>query len=602
MAERADLRAIKERTDIVSLVSRYVTLAKSGASYKGRCPFHQDSTPSMVVNPEKGLWHCFGCGAGGDAIAFLMKIERLSFLEAAGRLAEEAGLSLERGREDGEREKLRLVVAAAAEHFAANLHGGREGRRARDYLTGRGFDEAAWKRYGLGYALPGWDGIKRALAGKFGIPALLAAGLLVEGDKGVYDRFRDRAIFPIHDLSGRPVAFGGRAFDGEPKYLNSPATPLFDKSRFLYGLHSARDAMRDARFAVLVEGYTDVLTLHEAGIANVVGSMGTALTQGQAELFKRFVDDVVIAYDRDAAGGAAAVRGMQILRNSGLGVRVAVLAEGEDPDSLVRRHGAEAMREALRVAVPFHTFYLDSLAKAHDASTVSGKERILAAAREFYHDVQSLPLRDQIARGIAELLDLPWEGVARELSSRVRRVPRPAEEPADTAPPVLWGPEDDLLALALRGEVEWDRVSAVAGLDDFSPANRPIVEALADAPKSPTISRWIVDRLQGQPDAAERAAYYALAPVDYGKGVESVLEQALDRLVRVPAVERKLEAVATELKSAAGDRARWEELTRLQQELMKERQRLVSKDARRGLHGREEGEEAREGAARATRP
>jgi DNA primase len=592
MALKQDVQAIKERVDLISLVSRYVTLTKSGSSHKGRCPFHKDDTPSFMVNGEKGLWHCFGCGEGGDLFAFLMKIERLTFIEAAQRLADEAGVSLSSSREDGEREKLRAVVAAVAEHYAANLGDTRQGAGARAYLESRGFDEAAWKRYGLGYALPGWDNVKRAFGGRFGQDALLQAGFLVEGEKGTYDRFRDRTMFPIYDVSGRPIAFGGRAFEGEPKYLNSPTTPLFDKSRHLYGLHWARDAMRDARCAILVEGYTDVLTLHQAGLVNVVGSMGTSLTQGQADLLGRLVEEVVIAYDRDTAGGAGAVRGMQILRNSGLAVRVARLAEDEDPDSLVRKHGGDAMREAVRDAVPFHRFYLDSLAAKHDPSSVVGKERVLAEARDFYRGVRSLPLQQEIARGIADLLDLPPEGVARELAARPAR--RGADDPQrDETSGARWGAEDDLLALLLRGDVGWTRVAAVASAFDFSPAHRPIVEALANAPESPRISAWVVERLREQGHEAEAAvaSYYALAPVEFAD-VERAFEDALDQAVRLPALERKLADVETGIRSAAAadDWEEWARLTREQQVLSLEKSSVAAeRDARRGMHGRDKG-------------
>jgi DNA primase len=602
MALKQDVQAIKERIDLISLVSRYVTLTKSGSSQKGRCPFHKDDTPSFMVNGEKGLWHCFGCGEGGDLFAFLMKIERLTFIEAAQRLADEAGVSLSSSREDGEREKLRAVVAAVAEHYAANLGDTRQGAAARAYLESRGFDEAAWKRYGLGYALPGWDNVKRAFGGRFGQDVLLQAGFLVEGEKGTYDRFRDRTMFPIYDLSGRPIAFGGRAFEGEPKYLNSPTTPLFDKSRHLYGLHWARDAMRDARHAVLVEGYTDVLTLHQAGLVNVVGSMGTSLTQGQADLLGRLVEEVVIAYDRDKAGGAGAVRGMQILRNSGLAVRVARLAEDEDPDSLVRKHGVDAMREAVRDAVPFHRFYLDSLAAKHDPSSVVGKERVLAEARDFYRGVRSLPLQQEIARGIADLLDLPPEGVAHELAARPAR--RGADDPqGDETARARWGAEDDLLALLLRGDVGWTRVAAVASASDFSPAHRPIVEALANAPESPRISAWVVERLREQGHEAEAAvaSYYALAPVEFAD-VGRAFEDALDQAVRLPALERKLANVETGIRSAAAgdDWEGWARLTREQQVLSLEKRSLAAeRDARRGMHGRDQGKAQGEGAAEA---
>jgi DNA primase len=546
---RADVQAIKERVDVIGLISRYVSLSKSGANFKGRCPFHKDDTPSMVVNAEKGLWHCFGCGEGGDIIAFLMKIERLSFLEAVKRLAVEVGIAFD-ASEDGERQKLLRITAEAAEYFAANLTGNPAGQKARAYLLERGYDENAWARYGLGYALPGWDSLKRRFGPRLGEATLVELGLLVKGDEKTYDRFRDRTIFPIHDLSGRPIAFGGRAFDGEPKYLNSPKTQLFDKGRLLYGLSWAREGMATTRTAVLVEGYTDVLTLQQAGLTNCVGSMGTSLTQGQADLLKRFVDDVVISYDQDAAGGAAAIRGMQILRNSGLGVRVVQLPSGEDPDGLVRRDGAEAMEAAIRVAVPFHRFFVDRVLAEHDPSTTRGKERILDAVREFYQAVRVPTLREEIERSLSDLLDLSVESVRRELPRRreIHWSDRDAQEEV-----VAWGEEEVLLALLLRGDVTWDRIAGVATPEAFSEKNRPIVEALSSG-----VAEWtaLVDHLDEE--SSRRASYYALAPIQFSD-TEKAVKDALARLVPLPEVEQELKDLTRELEEAAevGDWERW---------------------------------------------
>ncbi len=549
---RADVQAIKERVDVIGLISRYVSLAKSGANFKGRCPFHKDDTPSMVVNAEKGLWHCFGCGEGGDVIGFLMKIERLSFIEAVKRLADEVGMSFE-ASEDGERQKLRQISAEAAEYFAANLSGDAAGKKARAYLLERGYDKEAWALYGLGYALAGWDNLKRRFGSRHGEATLVELGLLVRGDENTYDRFRDRTIFPIHDLSGRPVAFGGRAFNGEPKYLNSPKTPLFDKGRLLYGLSWAREGMSATRTAVLVEGYTDVLTLQLAGLTNCVGSMGTSLTQGQADLLKRFVDDVVISYDQDAAGGAAAIRGMQILRNSGLGVRVVRLPSGEDPDGLVRRDGAEAMEAAIRAAVPFHRFFVDRVLAEHDPSTVRGKERILDAVREFYQAVRVPTLREEIERHLADLLDLSVESVRRELPRRrdVHWSDRNAQGAVET-----WGEEEVLLSLLLRGDITWDRIGGVATPEAFSDVNRPIVEALSSGVAELSA---LVDHLDEE--SSRRASYFALAPVRFSD-TDKAVKDALARLVPLPKVEQELKDLTTELEEAeeAGDLERWNRL------------------------------------------
>ena len=499
--QRADVKEIKSRLDIVSIISRYLTLTKSGAGYKGKCPFHKDDTPSMTVSAEKGLWHCFGCGEGGDVIGFVMKIERISFIEAVRRLAEEVGMTIDTV-EDGARDELRDIMAGVANAFVRNLRS-KGGEKAREYLLNRGYPESCWLSYGLGYALPGWDHVKRAFA-KHGEATLLKLGLLVQGDNGTYDRFRDRVIFPILDLSGRPVGFGGRAFEGEPKYLNSSQTPLFDKGRLVYGISWAREKMSQTRTAVLVEGYTDVLSLHQAGIRHAVGSMGTSLTHGQAELLARFVKEVVIAYDQDAAGSAASLRGMHILRNTGLDVRVAELPAGDDPDGFVRSHGAEAMEGVLEDALPFHDFFVNNLTTRHDLSTVRGKEDLLGEAREFANVIQSEVLFTETVSRVADVTDLSQEYVRKVLLS----TPSPRLE--GESPRTVEGHvtiEDDILSLVLRGDIPWDKLASLVSAEDFSEANRPIVRCLQDGK---TDLEDIVVQLDEE--GARRASLYVLAP------------------------------------------------------------------------------------------
>ncbi len=577
--QRADVKEIKARLDIVSVISRYVALTKSGSGFKGKCPFHKDDTPSMTVSAEKGLWHCFGCGEGGDVIAFVMKIERLSFIDAVRRLAEEVGLSFD-AADDGARDVLRGVMADVANAFVRNLRSP-AGKKARDYLIDRGYPESCWMTYGLGYALPGWDNVKRTFA-KHGESTLLKLGLLVQGDKGTYDRFRDRVIFPILDLSGRPVGFGGRAFEGDPKYLNSSQTPLFDKGRLMYGISWARERMSQMRTAVLVEGYTDVLSLHQAGILHAVGSMGTSLTQGQAELLKRFVDDVIIAYDQDAAGSAASLRGMQILRNVGLSVRVAQLPPGDDPDGFVRAHGGDAMQELLDAALPFHEFLIASLRARHDVTTIRGKEQLLEDARGFYSEIRSSALREEIERKIAELLDLSIESVRRELPRRPRARDDDEASPQDIVE--HWGVEEHILALVLRGDVAWDNIASHLSADDFSPVNRPIAERLA---KGTTDLSELMDDLDEE--GGRRASFYALAPLEID--VDQAVADARRWMGRLPAIEKRLAELDREIEACgeAEDWARWEELVKEKEEL-----RVAWKQERRGIHEQDKQQEEHE--------
>lgn len=555
--QRADVKELKARLDIISIISRYVTLIKAGAGFKAKCPFHKDDTPSMTVSADKGLWHCFGCGEGGDVIGFVMKIERLSFIEAVRRLAEEVGLSFD-SADDGVRDELRSVMADVANSFAKNLRSD-AGEKARDYLVNRGYPESCWTGYGLGYALPGWDNVKRTFS-KQGEEILLKLGLLVKGDKGTYDRFRDRTIFPILDLSGRPVGFGGRAFeDQQPKYMNSSQTPLFDKGRLVYGISWARDRMSQTRIAVLVEGYTDVLSLHQADITNAVGSMGTALTQGQADLLKRFVDEVVICYDQDAAGSAASLRGMQILRNSGMGVRVAQLPVGEDPDGYVRTYGAEAMQTILDDALPFHQFFIESLKVRHDVTTIRGKEQLLQDAREFYGSIRSSALREEIDRQIADLVDMSVESVRRELPRRPRA--RDQEEPMHEIA-VHWGVEEHLLALVLRGKITWESIGFHISADDFSEANQLIAQRLASGIAD--LSELMAELDE---EGARRASYYALAPLEID--IDQTIEDAKRWIGQLPAIEKRLVQLKLEIKksSEAENWELWNKLSREQAEL-----------------------------------
>ncbi len=537
-----EVEEIRSRIDIVELIGRYVTLKPAGQSFKGRCPFHPDDTPSLHVSPDKGLWHCFGCHAGGDAIGFLMKIERLSFPEALARLAGELGIEL-RGGEG--KARLLKVNAQAAQYFARELRKP-SGRKARDYLLARGLGEGVWDRYGLGYAPEGWDGLVRAL-GREGLETLRDLGLVVPGDRGYYDRFRDRVMFTIRDDQGRPVAFAGRSFSGDPKYLNVPNTALFSKGTLLYGLDLARDAIRKAGRAVLVEGYTDVISLQEAGIGEAVGSMGTALTEAQARLLGRYTDRVVIAYDRDAAGEASTLRGLVILRGAGLAVDVAVLPPGEDPDSLVRGQGAQAAREVLASALPFHRFFVDALAGRYDLATVEGKEGALAETKAFWPEIRSVPLQHELARELASLLSLREEEVWGYLR----------EKSPPTLPKVggsLLGPEELFLRFLLDGRIP-DRVLEDLDLTEFSPEYRPVVAKWVEiwhGGKRPTPGE-----LAAELSAAEIPPLTRLALLEVPFSDEDqAVEDAVNRFLYLPRINRRLEELRRGLKSAeaAGDR------------------------------------------------
>ncbi|MCX7750829.1 MAG: DNA primase [Candidatus Bipolaricaulota bacterium] len=559
-----EVEEIKGRIDIVELVGRYVTLKPAGSGFKGRCPFHPDDTPSLHVSPDKGLWHCFGCHAGGDAIGFLMKIEKLSFPEALERLAAELGIELKRGGEG--RARLLQVNEEAARFFAGELRKP-GGKKARDYLLSRGLPEDAWDRYRLGYAPEGWDGLLRAL-GRLGVETLRELGLVVPGERGPYDRFRDRVMFTIADDQGRPVAFAGRSFGGEPKYLNVPNTPLFTKGTVLYGLHLARDAIRAAGRAVLVEGYTDVISFHRAGIEETVGSMGTALTEAQARLLARYTDRVVIAYDRDAAGEASALRGLAILRGAGLRVDVALLPPGEDPDSLVRNHGPDAARAALSSPLPFHRFFVEALASRYDLATVEGKEGALAEAKGFWPEIRSVPLQHELARELGSLLGLREEEVWAYLRGEGR--PFLGKEERSRV-----GPEEHFVHFLLEGKIP-DRVLEDLDLVEFRPEYRPIVAKWVElwhGGRRPT-----AEELAGElpPEDVPTLTRLALLEVPFSNEAQAV-EDAVRKFLYLPRLERQIAEKRARVQAAeeAGDPA---EASRLQAEiraLCRERLKLL---------------------------
>ncbi|HEV7810944.1 MAG TPA: DNA primase, partial [Candidatus Limnocylindrales bacterium] len=320
---------IKNKLSVVDVVGETVQLKKAGSTFKGLCPFHGEKTPSFTVTPARDSWKCFGCGEGGDVFSFVMKRDSVTFPEALKTLAAKAGVELDErtSREDARKARLRSVMESAIAFYHAVLTGSRMGQPALDYLRGRGFTDATIATYQLGFAPSGWDALARTLAGKRQVSdaELVEAGLAQPRQSsrgGVYDRFRERVIFPIRDANGSAVGLGGRilttgdADDGRdhgPKYLNSPATPLFDKSRTLYLIDRAKSTIRKGGQAVIVEGYTDALMAHQAGFENVVASLGTALTPGQVALLTRYATKIALAYDVDAAGEKAGTFGAQAL-------------------------------------------------------------------------------------------------------------------------------------------------------------------------------------------------------------------------------------------------------------------------------------------------
>lgn len=362
---------LRRQTDIVRVVSDYVPLKKKGANWMACCPFHQEKSPSFSVNPVKDIYYCFGCGKGGSIINFVMEIERLSFPEAVRVVAEKAGVPLP-ALEQEDRYAARKIEAEsviklnswALEWWEQQLkEDSREAQNAREYLTGRGITEETRALFRLGYAPDRWDWLLAHLEAKGASASEIEkSGLVVKRDRGgFYDRFRARVIFPVLDVQGRPVAFGGRTMtpDGEPKYLNSPETPAYTKGRHLFGLNFTRDDIKRKHFAILVEGYLDLIIPYQHGVHNMVASLGTALTTEQAKLLGRFARKVVVNYDGDKAGVAAAKRATESLLAEDFEVKVLVLPDGADPDEFIKKYGAEEYHERRGKAYPHIQFVIE---------------------------------------------------------------------------------------------------------------------------------------------------------------------------------------------------------------------------------------------------
>ncbi|WP_243149759.1 DNA primase [Thermaerobacter sp. PB12/4term] len=434
---------IRQRLDIVEVIGDYVPLRRAGREYVALCPFHDERTPSFTVSPAKQMFYCFGCQVGGDVFTFVMKKEGWTFPEAVAHLARRAGVALrERPLSPGQRrvrdrqEQLARVLEMAAAFFRQALRSP-AGEAARAYLEERGLPSALWDRYGLGYAPPGWDGLVGALERRGVAPALLAEAGLAQPRPGggYYDRFRHRVMFPITDPRGRVVGFGGRSLDGqEPKYLNSPETVLFNKRRLWYGLDWSRPRLRETGTAVVVEGYMDAIAVDRAGVGYAaVASLGTSLSEEQVELLARYVQRVIIAYDADAAGQRATMRGLAMFADAGVEVRVAQLPPGRDPDDVVRREGPDALRRILEAAVPVVEYRFRQVMGQVDTATPRGRAEAVEALAPWLARVSSPVERGEYVRRYAVALGVEegilWQEVrraARALRSRAPATGRPA--------------------------------------------------------------------------------------------------------------------------------------------------------------------------------
>jgi len=418
---------VKQQADIVRVVGEYVQLKKAGQNFRGLCPFHSEKTPSFNVHPTRQIYHCFGCGKGGDVFSFVMEMEKCEFPDAVRLVAEKSGIAVPRAKERSPQERKQNQQRSAfvemhreaQTFFVQQLEGTAEGKAARAYLEDRGLDKSAIDRFGIGYAPSGGDALFRILKQKYAEKLLGDSGLVSRSEQGdrMFDRFRRRITFPIANESGKIVAFGARALgEDQPKYLNSPETPIYSKSNVLYHLDRAKEALRRSDFAVLVEGYMDAIAVARAGISNVVASCGTSLAEPQIKLLGRFTKRVIVNYDPDAAGQAATERSISLLLEQDFEVKVLALPGKADPDKFIREQGAEAYIKVLKESPPY-VDYLIARARQMDLSTAEGKLRAVNFLLPYVQKIPNRLLRSEWATRIAQQLRLE-EPVLRAALSR----------------------------------------------------------------------------------------------------------------------------------------------------------------------------------------
>ena len=416
---------IKSANDIVDLVSEYVTLKRNGTSYKGLCPFHKEKTPSFSVSSDKQIFHCFGCGVGGDVIKFLMLAENMNFYEAASTLADKAKIEMPQDENNIDfakvkhKERLFLVNLESAKYFRNNLYLP-EAKTAQEYVNKRHLDNETVKKFGLGFAFGNKNDLyNHLLSSGFTPQEMVDAGVVIKNDNNNYvDRFRQRLMFPIFDIKERVIAFGGRVLDDSlPKYMNSPETLIYNKSKNIYALNFARRAK--VTKLLMVEGYMDVISLHKSGIPNAIASLGTALTESQGRLMRKYAPEIILGYDADGAGQNAILRGLDILASLGCNVKVLKIANAKDPDEFVNKFGPEKLNKLMDNAITLVEFKLENLKKSIDVSNTDGKITYLNSVASILAKIDNSIERELYANKIASELGIGIEAIYSEINKKI---------------------------------------------------------------------------------------------------------------------------------------------------------------------------------------
>ncbi len=571
---------VRDSVDIVDLISGYVSLKKTGKNHTGLCPFHAEKTPSFSVNPGKQIFHCFGCGAGGDVFKFLELQEGLNFPEAVKKLASRAGITLPadstfRGsdkKDESEKKYLLKICADAARYFQKELEGP-AGNAARTYLKKRGVSDQIVKDFGLGYSRPEWDGLFNYLRRGGAQPGQIEkAGLIVKRSEGegYYDRFRGRLMFPIRDISGNVIAFGGRVMDDSlPKYLNSSETPLYSKSNSLYCLDAAKDAARKHDHFIIVEGYLDALACHQHGVRNATATLGTALTEGHLRLIRRFTRNVKLIFDPDPAGVKAALRSFDLLVGSGMSVKVVSLPGGDDPDTFLKKNGYDAFSACLKQAVPLMDFVLVQVAKAGREAAIGEK---VVQAGEMLGFIAKLPSsieRNHYLKKTAEALGVEEADLRQELSHETRRIGMPNREPvAPVSASRRPKAEEILIHLMLRDEgIARGIADQIQPADFTDPLLRRAVERIFEVLSAAGTVDVHSLLKEGDDELNNLISHFSVLEADYDDP-EKHCRDCVD-LIKKRDPEQKMKALvkAIQAAEARGDGAELGRLIREQQEL-----------------------------------
>ena len=518
---------VRDRTDIVEVVSLSVLLKKVGNNFKGLCPFHSEKTPSFTVSPEKRIYHCFGCGAGGNVFKFAMETQSISFVDAVRQFAEKVGVAIP-SRNAGnlndpkykEREALKKTNELAANYFHSLFSNAEAGLAARDYLKSRHFTGEVLDKYQIGWAAPTWRGLVNHFQqkGNLSRDIVLKSGLVIEKEDGsnTYDRFRGRVIFPIKDPHGYVIGFGGRSIvEGEnPKYLNSPETPLYQKSQVLFGMDVARQAIRKQDQAILVEGYLDQMRATQYGILNTVATCGTALTSRQAGMLRNYASSAVLVFDSDNAGRAAADKGFDVLHEKGLQVKTVFLPDGQDPDSYIQENGAEKFLEKIKTAKPYLESYIDGVVAGKNGNSPSERVEMANQVVSMLRKVQNLVERNGLIEyfsSAAKIDDASFLGELKKSFSQNQ----PMVEPSETGKNSILHTEKYLVQLILSDKKTAQKVLQAINPEDFSnPALRSIAITCSQTEDEDIEIDKLIDQTE-EPEIRSLLTQFGLEPIEF---------------------------------------------------------------------------------------